>query len=283
MPVPNANALMPIEITEISDPLDPRVADYIQIRERDLVGREGRFIVEGAVVLRGLLASPWHVPRSLLIAARHEARIRDMLSVSGKADVPVMIASQAVLNAIAGFDLHRGILALGMRGAMPDLTAALAALPPMTRVLGLFGISNHDNMGGLLRNAAAFGVDLVVLDTRCCDPFYRKALRVSVGAALGLQLAWVDDEAQALEAFAAHGLTVMALSPAGQFVMSDYPVPDRVAALFGAEGPGLSKDTLGRADSVAIPMRGGFDSLNVATTSGIVLHHLAQQQDKKRG
>ncbi|MFN3229692.1 MAG: TrmH family RNA methyltransferase [Asticcacaulis sp.] len=283
MTQPNANAPMQIDPLEIENPLDPRVADYVGIRERDLLGRGGRFIAEGAVVLRGLLASPWHQTESILIAARHEARIRDMLFGAGKPHVPVMMASQAVLNAIAGFDLHRGILALGMRGPMPDLKAALAALPGRTRVLGLFGISNHDNMGGLLRNAAAFGVDLVVLDSRCCDPFYRKALRVSVGAALGLPLAWADSEAEALAAFEAHGLTAMALSPSGRYVLSDYPVPDRVAALFGAEGPGLATETLRCADSVAIPMRGGFDSLNVATTSGIVLHHLAQHQDKKRG
>jgi hypothetical protein len=89
------------------------------------------------------------------------------------------------MDAIAGFHIHRGILAVGRRAADPPAADLLKGLGERALVLGLFGIANHDNMGGLLRNAAAFGVDAVILDSDCCDPLYRKAIRVSVGRGAG--------------------------------------------------------------------------------------------------
>src|SRR5439155_13913911 len=91
--------------------------------------------------------------------------------------VPVYGASQAVMDAVAGFHIHRGILAIGRKAPALSASELLAGLPDRTVVLVLFGISNHDNMGGLFRNAAAFGVGAVLLDPACCDPLYRKAIR----------------------------------------------------------------------------------------------------------
>ena len=109
----------------------------------------------------------------------------------------------------------------------------------------------------------------------CCDPFYRKAIRVSVGAALTLPFARVASAESALDLLSADGFETLALSPSGEFALSDVRRTDRVAALFGAEGPGLKQAVIDRATSVRIAMAGGMDSLNVATASGIVLHHLA--------
>jgi tRNA G18 (ribose-2'-O)-methylase SpoU len=115
----------------------------------------------------------------------------------------------------------------------------------------------------------------VLLDSDCCDPFYRKAIRVSVGAALTLPFARVATAEAALDLLSAHGFQTLALSPAGEVALADVRRADRVAALFGAEGPGLRQAVIDRATSVRIAMAGGMDSLNVATASGIVLHHLA--------
>jgi tRNA G18 (ribose-2'-O)-methylase SpoU len=142
-------------------------------------------------------------------------------------------------------------------------------------VVVLFGVSNHDNVGGIFRNAAAFGADAVLLDGACCDPLYRKAIRVSVGAALALPFARLPPAADPIALFERHGLTALALSPAGETPLARFAPPERAAILLGAEGPGLSAAILRRAQTLAIPMAGAFDSLNVATTSGIVLHHLA--------
>jgi tRNA G18 (ribose-2'-O)-methylase SpoU len=135
-------------------------------------------------------------------------------------------------------------------------------------------------MGGIFRNAAAFGADAVLLDDTCCDPLYRKAIRVSVGAALTVPFARTGDGASLVRALAAAGFETVALSPRGETALGDLALGARAAALFGAEGPGLPAAVLDPTRPVRIAMAGGFDSLNVATTSGIVLHHLATSRGK---
>lgn len=244
------------------------------MRERDLVGREGVFVAEGEVVLRMLIASPRFAPLSLLIAEKRVAGLTPMLANLAE-DVPVYVAGQAALDAIVGFPIHRGILALGRRIATPTADALLAGLPRRALVVALFGIANHDNIGGVFRNAAAFGADAVVLDATCCDPLYRKAIRVSVGAALVTAYAWLAPGEDAVTLFARHGFASVALSPTGAVTLAELRRPDRIAVMLGAEGPGLPADLVSRVQSVGIPMATGVDSLNVATTSGVVLHHLA--------
>jgi tRNA G18 (ribose-2'-O)-methylase SpoU len=258
----------------IDDPDDPRVDAYRAIRERDLVGRDGLFIAEGEVVLRALLRSRLHAPVSLLLA---ENRIAGLAPLLGQvpAAVPIYAARPAVLDGIAGFPLHRGILALGRRGPLPDAASLLAACGPRALVVVLFGTANHDNLGGVFRNAAGFGADAVLLDAQCCDPLYRKAIRVSVGAALLMPWARLATDEDPVALLACQGFEPLALSPAGATPLARYRRPARVAALFGAEGPGLPSGLMARVRTVSIPMAGGFDSLNLATTSGIVLHHLA--------
>ncbi|THD78814.1 MAG: RNA methyltransferase [Phenylobacterium sp.] len=258
----------------IDDPSDPRLADYTHMRERDLVGREGRFIAEGAVVLEKLIAAGRHGIRSVLLAEnRLEALAPRFAGLA--ADVPVYAAGQAVMDAIVGFPIHRGVLAVGERSE-PAVEALLDGLPPAALVVGLVGISNHDNMGGLFRNAAAFGADAVLVDDGCCDPLYRKAIRVSVGAALTTPFARVADGAEMTRMLGERGFELLALSPGGQGTLSGLAAAPRQAALFGAEGPGLSDAVMARCRTVRIPMAGGFDSLNVATSAGIVLNRLAE-------
>jgi tRNA G18 (ribose-2'-O)-methylase SpoU len=262
----------------IDDPHDPRIAGYRQVRERDLIGREGMFIAEGEVVLRMLVAQT-RVDHgrfeavSVLIAEKRLAGLAPMLA-SLPDTVPVYAAGQAVLDAIVGFHIHRGILALGRRTQAPDAEALLAGLPSRALVVGLFGSANHDNVGGVFRNAAAFGADAVILDAGCCDPLYRKAIRVSVGAALVVPFARLAPGEDALALFERHGLASIALSPGGETTLAELHRPDRVAVLLGAEGPGLPEGVLARAKTVRIPMAVGFDSLNIATASGVVLHQL---------
>jgi tRNA G18 (ribose-2'-O)-methylase SpoU len=172
------------QLIRIDDPDDPRIAAYRQVRDRDVAGRAGGFIAEGEVVLRVLLGGrSRHRALSLLIAEQRLGKIEPLTQGLGE-DVPVFVAGQAVMDAIVGFPIHRGLLALGERAPDAGAEALLASLPARAVVLVLFGIANHDNMGGLFRNAAAFGADAVLLDATSCDPLYRKAVRVSVGAAL---------------------------------------------------------------------------------------------------
>ena len=257
----------------IDDPADPRIEAYRDIRERDLVGRRGLFVAEGETVLRVLAGQHRHRPLSVLIAAKRRDKLAAILARLPE-ETPVYLASQAVLDGIAGFELHRGILALAERGAPVAPETLLAGLGARALVLALVGISNHDNIGGLFRNAAAFGVEAVLLDATCCDPLYRKAIRVSVGGALTVPFARLAPGEDLIGLLERHGLTPVALSPSGATTLADLRPMARAALLLGAEGPGLPETMLARCRTVSIPMSGGFDSLNVATTSGIALHQL---------
>lgn len=261
----------------VTDPADPAVAPFRAIKERDLVGREGLFIAEGETVLRAFVRDAPERVVSLLIDPKRQDKLADVFAGLPKG-VPVCLADQAVLDAIAGFHLHRGVLAVGRKPEPVEASALLAALPQRAVALVLCGIANHDNMGGIYRNAAAFGADAVILDADCCDPLYRKAIRVSVGAVLSVPTARLrrgEDIAGLLER---SGFEVLALSPSARETLARLEPAPRTAVLLGAEGPGLSAEVLARARAVGIPMANGFDSLNVATTSGIVLHHLRFRQ-----
>lgn len=263
-------------IVPIDDPADPRIGPYVAVRERDLVGRGDGFIAEGEVVLRVLLGPDARArPASLLIAETRLGRLAPLLQGLA-AGVPVYAAAQGVMDAIVGFPIHRGILAHGLRPPDPGAAALLETLPPRALVLALFGVSNHDNIGGLFRNAAAFGVGAVMLDAACCDPLYRKAIRVSVGAALKVPFARAAPGEDAVETLERAGFTPLALTPAGAEPLTTLARPDRAALMLGAEGPGLPSAILARARRVAIPMAAGWDSLNVGAASAVALHELTR-------
>jgi tRNA G18 (ribose-2'-O)-methylase SpoU len=262
-------------IVPLTDPDDPRISAFRAIRERDLVGREGRFIAEGEVVLRGLIQSDRHRPLELLIDEKRIEKLKPLLEGLPPA-VPVYAAGQEVIDAIAGFHLHRGILAVGETAPALSPDALLKTLPETARVMLLSAIANHDNMGGLFRNAAAFGVDAVLLDSNCCDPLYRKAIRVSVGAVLTVPYTRLVVGDDGLDLLTRHEFEIFALSPRGTSLLADIAPPARSALVFGAEGAGLPEEVMSKTHTVRIPMAGAFDSLNVATSSGIVLHHFAR-------
>lgn len=265
--------MIPIAVT---DPQDPRIQAYSQVKERDLTGREGMFIAEGEVVLR-VLASPASLcrPVSVLIAEKRLEALRPVLEPL--ADAPVFVAPQPVLDAIAGFHLHRGILALGQKPqtlGLPDMLDWLEATGAKFLVAAS-GIGNHDNMGGIFRNAAAFGAGAVLLDSGCCDPFYRKAIRVSVGAVLRTPMVTGMTSIEMVETLQARGWEILALTPSATLQLRDFKPKGRTVILLGTEGPGLPKGIIERCTPVGIRMAGGFDSLNVAATSAVALHHLA--------
>jgi tRNA G18 (ribose-2'-O)-methylase SpoU len=238
---------------------------------------------------------------SLLIAEGRVAALEPVIAKLG--ETPVFVASQEVLNGIAGFDLHRGVLALAERGddesvdellsrlmadLHPDLPlsgggvgAAGVSSPPPERgrpggglvVLVLIGVTDHDNIGACFRNAAALGAEAVILDATSSDPLYRKSIRVSSGAVLQLPFACGSSD-EILAALQASGFEAWALTPSGGEELHTLRPSQRLALLLGAEGPGLPESVLSRARRVSIPMRGGMDSLNVATAGAIALAHI---------
>lgn len=258
----------------LASPDDPRIAPYHAIRERDLVGRGGRFIVEGRTVLDVALSARNRFALESLLIAESRADALAPLLAQAPAGLPVYTASQPILDGITGFHIHRGLLGIGRRGEQPSMEQAIAALPDEALVVVPLGITNHDNVGGIMRNAAAFGADAVLFDFASCDPLYRKAIRVSVGGSLVVPFAREGAAERILDLLATNGFALLAFSPAGDHVLSQVKRQKRTALLLGAEGPGLAPHILARTQTVRIPMKAGFDSLNVATSCGIALHQL---------
>lgn len=259
----------PIKIT---DSRDPRVAAYLQVRERDLTGRDGRFIVEGKVTLAALIRRSRFQIESLFLCETRLEPLADLLAEL-PGEVPVYTAPQNLMDEVAGFPIHRGVLACGVKGA-PLGIGDLMPEAGRSTLLVLNGLSNHDNVGAAFRNAAAFGADGVLLDAECCDPLYRKSIRVSAGSALWLPFAHFEAGADHITALKNAGYTIWAMTPrAGAAPLALLDVPDRLAILLGAEGPGLPDDLIEAATAVRIPMSHGFDSVNVATAGAIALSH----------
>jgi tRNA G18 (ribose-2'-O)-methylase SpoU len=265
-----------MQLIPIDDPADPRVAAYLDIGERDLTGRQGRFVAEGKVVLGALLSSGRFEAESALVLQGRLPGLREILR-KAPADFPVYLASGAVMDAIAGFPIHRGILAIGRRHTDTDAGQLLAALPRRALVLVLIGIANHDNVGAIFRNAAAFGAGAVFLDSTRCDPLYRKAIRVSTGSVLYLPYAFFDDMEAFATGLAASGFEAFALAPRGTTDLRLAPRGERTALYFGAEGAGLPDSLLARMKTLRIAMTEEFDSLNVAAASAVALHHFFQR------
>ena len=259
------------DIIQITDRGDPRIAPFIDVRERDLTGgRDGRFIVEGKVALSILLSRSRFDVESLFLG---ESRLEPLAEILARVPVgvPVYTAPQALMDEVAGFPIHRGILACARKGAALPLDDLL----PKTRLLVLNQLSNHDNVGAAFRNAAAFGVEGVILDQRSCDPLYRKAIRVSSGASLWLPFHHGGDGKTQIETLKSAGFTVWAMTPRVEApALSEQPIPDKLAVLLGAEGPGLPQALMDAATPVRIPMQAGFDSINVATAGAIALAHV---------
>lgn len=256
----------------VDDPSDPRLADFSGLRHRD--DPDGPVIAEGTLVIRHLLRSP-HRLRAVLVTERG---LRSLATDLAAVDDPVYVAPQPLVEAVCGFHFHRGAIASADRG--PPLDPA-TVLDRAGLVLGIEGVNDHENLGSLFRNAAAFGVGGVLLDPTCADPLYRRSVRVSMGHALRLPFA----RTPGWDGLGEAGYEVIALTPtagADDLATLDADATRPRAVLVGAEGPGLSGPTLAAADRrVRIPLAPGVDSLNVATAAAIALHHLAARPGRR--
>ncbi|WP_279598215.1 RNA methyltransferase [Methylobacterium sp. J-026] len=253
------------------------------MRERDLVGRAGRFIAEGEVTLRLLLGRRSRFrAESILLLPERWAGLAEAVAAYPEPP-PVLLAAKPVMSAVTGFPIHRGVLAVGLRGSDPDAAKLVPPAPAPALVLGLAGLTNHDNVGAAFRNAAAFGADAVLLDAASCDPLYRKSIRVSAGAALIQPFARLAPGEDWLRLADALDLEALALSPGAAEALDERAAPARALLILGTEGPGLEAALLARARPVRIGMAAGFDSLNVATAAGIALHSIARGQGRLGG
>ena len=273
-------------------PDDPRLEPYHRVRDRDALGPDGRpglFVGESPLVIEAMLRAPGVETISVLASERQRERAMELV-VSARpyraeaADPMVLLAPDEVLNAVVGFDIHRGFLAVGRR---PALRTVREVVPPAGRgalLLAVEEINNIDNIGQLFRNAAAFGCDAVLLSPGCHDPLYRKSLRVSCGHALRVPFARSESWDADLGWLAADaGCTLLGMAGGGECTLQEAvartacPAPRRVVVVVGAEFAGLRPETLAACGlRVRIPMAPGVDSLNVGVAAGVVLSRFAE-------
>jgi tRNA G18 (ribose-2'-O)-methylase SpoU len=260
----------------LDDRDDPRLDDFRDLstadRRPDRPGGRGLVIAEGTVVVARLLASAYPV-RALLGVER---RFRDLETELATVDAPAYVTSAEVMADVVGFHLNRGVLAVADRPAAPTVEQILDD----ARVLAVLeGVGDHENLGALFRNAAALGVDGVLLGEGCSDPLYRRSVRVSMGHVLRVPFASFDAWPDGLDLLRDRGFRVAALTPRADSVPLRSlrgRAPGKVALMLGAEGPGLSDKALAAADlAVRIPMVSGVDSLNVATAAAVAFYELS--------
>lgn len=254
---------VPIEVDSADD---PRVADYLGLRDRRGTAADGFFIAESELVLTRLVTSPF-TPRSFLLSPSRYERLKDLIEPT---HAPIYVAARDVMEQIAGFDIHRGALASVAR--RPNLTLP-EVIAGARRLVVLEGSNDLENIGAVARSARALGVDAMILDPTCADPYSRRAVRVSMGEMLHLPVVRCETWPGPLDALRAAGWETWALTPsAAATSLFELPVPAKVAVLAGAEGPGLTDAALRSAThSVRIPMHRGVDSLNLGHAIAIAM------------
>jgi tRNA G18 (ribose-2'-O)-methylase SpoU len=259
------------EIIPVDDPADPRLHDFTGLTDVALRRRrepaEGLFIAEGEKVVRRAVRAG-HPMRSMLLSEKWLPVMRDVLDETG---APAYVLSPALAEQVTGYHVHRGALASMARKPLPEPETLLTGA---RRVAVFEDMVDHANLGAAFRNAAALGVDAVLLTPRCADPLYRRAVKVSMAAVLQVPWTRLRNWPQDAAALRSAGFTVAALCLSDRAVTLDELASrdhDRLALLFGTEGDGLTPGALAAADEhVRIPMDAGVDSLNVAAASAVV-------------
>lgn len=268
------------DVIEVADLEDPRLADYSHLTDvalRKAQGTEhGLYLAESALVL-GRAVRAGHVPRSVLALGASVAEARAALG-PWAGSVPIFVGPGDLLAELTGYILHRGIIASMNRPSLPSIAELLA---DARLVVVLENVADPTNVGAIFRSVGAIGADAVLVTPRCSDPFYRRAIRVSMGTVLQVPWSRTGDWAELGPTLHSAGFHVAALALTDDAVsLRDFVAaesrPEKLALVLGAEGDGLTAEALAVADTVlSIPMAHGIDSLNVAAASAVALWAVA--------
>lgn len=268
-------------IIPIDDPGDPRLDDYCLLNDQAARrNREGDefFIAEGYVSIDRVIDSG-HTLRSVLVTPSRVDRITQRVPGLADGATPLYVMTRDLMADAVGFDLHRGVVASARR--RPVLTIDAIVESDFARVAVLEGLNDAENVGVIARAARALGIDALVLDPTCTDPYSRRTVRVSMGEVLHLPVARSDDWPRDLAALELGGFATWAMTPADDaddlWAITANPLPERLAIVLGAEGPGLSGDALAATTArVRIPIAADVDSLNVGHAAAITFAALGR-------
>ena len=261
-------------VVPIADLSDPRLADYSHLTDVALKKAQGTehglYLAESALVLQRALRAG-HRPRSVLALG---ATVDEAVALVGD-DVPVFSGPGELLAELTGYILHRGLIASMHRPALPTVESLLTGA---RRIVVLENVVDPTNVGAIFRSVAAIGADAVLVTPRCSDPFYRRAIRVSMGTVLQVPWTRIGDWTSTRSLLAASGFHIAALALSDDAVsLKDFAAsaPERVALVLGTEGEGLTPEAMAAADTIVqIPMAHGIDSLNVAATAAVAMFAL---------
>ncbi|MEO5895251.1 MAG: RNA methyltransferase [Vicinamibacterales bacterium] len=245
---------------------DPRLAHYAHVGDHAWLRDRGLFVAEGRLLARRLVTRWPSSVESILVSPAAADALKDVVPPG----IACYVAGAAILQRLTGFQFHRGCLAIGSRPQPLEPEAHYGA----RRLLALEGIANPDNIGGLFRVAAAFGVEAILLDPTTADPLYRKAIRTSMGAVFSVPFSRIQDWPSGLTALSENGSTLVALTSRGSIRLDDFARSHSgpVILILGSEGSGLSDLALALARvRVRIPTDDSVDSLNVTVAAGIAL------------
>ncbi|MET0662781.1 MAG: RNA methyltransferase [Ilumatobacteraceae bacterium] len=263
---------MPGPPVTLADAKDQRFDDYRALNDqayRRAYEGDELFVAEGFVAIDRLIESG-HEIRSVLLAPSRVERFSTHLATLGERGVPVYVAARDVITTAVGFDLHRGVVAVARRHDHPSVAEVAATA---SRFAVLEGLNDAENLGAIARAARALGIDALIVDPRSTDPYSRRSVRVSMGEILLMPIARpaADDWRDILGELDRAGVETWAMSPMPSAEsIWDVEVPERLAVVLGAEGPGLDRRTIARATrTVRIPLRAGVDSLNVGHAAAV--------------
>jgi len=270
----------------IDDLDDPRLADYRNVPDPVLLRDRGVFVAEGRIVVRHLLESSRFMTQSVFVSPAALEGLGEALARHPA--VPVFVMPVERLSALVGYNMHRGCLAIGARPVPPPVGDWVASIRGARLVVAVEGVANADNIGGIFRNALAFGAGGVLLSPTSCDPLYRKATRVSTGATLRLPFTIAGSWPGDLLALKKAGFHILALTPDDsardiEDALARQPHDAKLALVLGHEGTGLTEEALLAADDcVRVAMAPGVDSLNVATAAGVALYACTRRKASGR-
>jgi len=265
--------VQPIESLDL-----PALAPYRSMRWQREHRERGLFIAEGEKVVRRLLESPLEVV-SLLLPPDWADAYRPLLERRPET-VQVYTAEKSLLEALTGFSMYQGVLGLGRVPPSPTFEEVLASVPRPWFFLAADSLTNAENMGGLVRNGAAFGAQAIIVNHTCCSPYLRRAVRSSMGTIFKLPVIETYNLAELLVRLRQLGLRCIAAHPhTDRRTLDQADFTRDCCIVLGAEGPGLSGDVLAACDeAVAIPMHQQVDSLNVGTAGAIFLYEAQRQR-----
>jgi tRNA G18 (ribose-2'-O)-methylase SpoU len=265
------------DVIHVESLSDSRLNPYRALKERELAREGGRFIAEGEQLVKRLVASSF-ATESVLLARKRMEEIAPLVPEH----VPVYVAPDEMMQQILGFQFHSGVMAVGLRGPQRTLDDVLPRDAKSLRIVICPETANTENLGGMIRIAAAFGADAMILGERSCDPFFRQCVRVSMGTVFRLPIVRSENLLQDLDRLKREWrveliATVVDDSPSER--LDDVTVPDRWALLFGNEAQGLSSEVVDRCDRrMTIAMNLGTDSLNVMVAAGVFLYQFTKER-----